>query len=67
MGNVVERVASQARPPDSPVCIGVQLLLWVAMHFMLTTINPAQESPAGHSGTRAGLVTWLSSQSRSSS
>ncbi len=27
---------------------GVLMLLWVAMHFMLTTINPEQESPAGH-------------------
>ncbi|MBN2840279.1 MAG: hypothetical protein JXP37_04905 [Coriobacteriia bacterium] len=30
------------------VGIGVLLFLWIAMHFMLTTINPAQKSPVGH-------------------
>lgn len=30
------------------VGIGVLLFMWVAMHFMLTTINPAQQSPPGH-------------------
>lgn len=28
--------------------VGVLLLLWIAMHFLLTTINPAQPSPTGH-------------------
>lgn len=28
--------------------VGVVLALWIAVHFMLTTIDPAQESPAGH-------------------
>ena len=30
------------------VGVGVLLFLWIATHFMLTTINPAQEAPAGH-------------------
>jgi heterodisulfide reductase subunit B len=30
------------------VGVGVLLFLWIAMHLMLTTINPAQESPADH-------------------
>ena len=29
-------------------CLGALLFPWIAMHFMLTTINPAQEPPAGH-------------------
>jgi hypothetical protein len=28
--------------------LGVLLFLWVAMHFMLTTINPDQVAPSGH-------------------